>query len=325
MEGERWDANQDSSAEAASTGAMDRLVKTLAYVLSVPERLARSSAAALAGVLKELSERLLPQVLQNTQLFQAFVARTNRFVLERIAGVEGLYAEDDGHQEGFASRKALSNAIEVGSLVTLHMSPLLVLAAASDCMKGGSALLQSIVKDLREEGIIKEATSVDNFNQLLDGLHDFTSRLALQAELPPLTREELHALGDGIREDVEQLRQRQLLSQDQLDELAAALRQAALHDGKSVWQVSSALAHGSAHALVKSAKIAVGASNSSLRLFDDHIIDFYQEQLGLLVHEGLGHYFKRVAAPYYTAMRKAWDNKTYTWTEAFIHGLTHKQ
>jgi hypothetical protein len=300
-----------------------RLLRLLAYSLSLPERLLRSSLVFAAGIFKELCERLVPGAIQDTQLFQAFIGRANRYVIEDMAKVEGVYAEDaEKPGSSFVARKTLSNVVEVGSLLTLHLSPVLVLAAASDVLKGGKTLLHRICNDLKEDGVIKGNPRIDNFEEFLDSLRLFTLDLARKAELPPLSREELRRIGADVQGHVAQLKKRNLLDLEQLNELADTLSQTGDEQKRSLWQTASAVAHGSAGALVTSARGIVSVGNSSLRLFDDQIIDFYQQQLQVMQAEGWGAYTLRVATPYYQAMGRSWQPGTYTWTEAFVHGLT---
>ena len=317
------DPHASESSVPAAGGLAKPVIDALAYVLSVPERLIKSSVAVAGGIVKELSERLLPRVLQETQLFQVFIHRGNRFFLEQIAGVEGLYAEQSAAGETYAQRKALSNVIEISSLVTLHLSPVLVLAAASDLIKGGHATLQTLVDDLRREGIIGESVRVENFNEFLQNVHGFTVKLADKADLPPLSMDELKQLGAEVQQDLKQLQAREQLSEEEVKDLAARLHQEA-KAGRSVWEMGAAISYGAAQSLITGARGVVCVGQSGAKFFDEHVIQFYSEQLSLVMNEGLAHYYVRVARPYAEAMGKSWQPDTHTWTEAFIHYLAQR-
>lgn len=297
-----------------------RLFGQLAYVLSIPERLIKTSLAVGGGLVKELTERLLPNVLQETQLFKVFVIRGNRFLLEQIAGVKDLY-EDENANPDYASRKVVSNVIEVSSLLTLHLSPVLLLAAASDVMKGAHGILDVLVADLKREGVIDNAAQVENFNDFLNNMHGFTVKLADRADLPPLSLHELQELGSEVKQDVLDLQQRQQLDQKDVESLAHSLHQEA-EQGRSIWETASALSLGGAHALVKSAQGIACVSGTTARFIDDQIFTYYGEQMQLVLSEGVSKYFIRVSMPYFNALQSTWDAKHATWTEAFLRNLS---
>ncbi len=314
--------------EASKQSSTEQILSGITYALSIPERLIRASVGIAGGIVKELSERLVPRALQETQLFQTFVARGNRFVLERLAGVEGVYEAEKEEEQGSgseeASRMVVSNLIDVGSLMTIHLSPLLVLAAASDVLKGSHHYLDRLVEDLKAEGVIEADANIDDLQSFIIGIQAFSEQLAVKAELPPLSKEELIALAQDVRKHVEDLESKHLLNHQQLEHLMEHMHDVAAKQDRSVWDIGMAMAQGSATALVKSAQGLVCAAESGLHLLDDHIIEFYNEQLTLLEDEGYVAYVNRVSVPYYQAMLKSWHTDNYTWTEAFLHGLTQQ-
>ena len=67
-------------------------VKT--YLLSVPERVARSVLGLGAGVAREVGEVALPDGIRHSRLYQNLVDTTLRYLIERVGGVEGVYDDE---------------------------------------------------------------------------------------------------------------------------------------------------------------------------------------------------------------------------------------
>jgi len=67
-------------------------VKT--YLLSLPERLIRSTVGLGAGVAREVSEVALPDGVRRSQLYRNLVDATLQFLIEEVGGVQGVYRND---------------------------------------------------------------------------------------------------------------------------------------------------------------------------------------------------------------------------------------
>ncbi|NRA39278.1 MAG: hypothetical protein HRU15_14120 [Planctomycetes bacterium] len=302
-----------------------RLYKMAAYSLSLPERLLRTSLAMSSGLVKELANSLVPQSLQQTKLYQACIEQPNRFIIEQLAQVDGIYDDEEPAAAGdFAQRKALGNIIEGGSLLTLHLSPLLFLAAASDSIAGGKVVFRELMKDLQQQEIISDHAMIENFEQLLGALQDFTSELADHADLPPLSVDELKSIGGDLKLRVTNLQKQQLLQLDDVQELMQQLRSASQLQKRSLWEVSSAIAQNSAVVLVKTTQGAVSGAQTGVRLIDEHLVQHYVEQIYMMGEIGYMNYAKERSLPYCRAMVKAWDSKEYTWTESILNDISQQ-
>src|SRR5688572_25229140 len=110
------------------------------YLLSLPERLVRSALGVSAGVVREVGEVALPDGVRRTQLYQNVVDSTLRFVIERVGGVEGVYAREESLPDDFLARRTAGNAIEVLGVVAFRASPVWVLAALADLCGAGRQL-----------------------------------------------------------------------------------------------------------------------------------------------------------------------------------------
>ncbi len=72
------------------------------YLLSLPERLVRSTLGLGAGAAREVGEVVLPDAVRNTQLYKNLVDATLRFVIEQVGGVEGVYGNGDVLPDNFS-------------------------------------------------------------------------------------------------------------------------------------------------------------------------------------------------------------------------------
>src|SRR4051812_46062714 len=99
------------------------------YLLSVPERLFRSTVGLGAGVAREVSEAALPDGVRRSQLYRNLVEATLQFLIEQVGGVEGVYRADATLPDNFLARRTAGNVVEVLGIVAFRASPVWFLAA----------------------------------------------------------------------------------------------------------------------------------------------------------------------------------------------------
>ena len=129
-----------------------------AYLLSLPERVIRSALGLSAGLLREVSEVVLPAAVRRTQLYQSLVDTTLRFVIERVAGAKDVYAAEQALPDDFLMRRGAGNAIELLGIVAFRVSPVWVLAALADLSGLGRRLIPEIADALKAEGLLETET-----------------------------------------------------------------------------------------------------------------------------------------------------------------------
>ena len=90
------------------------------YPFSLPERALRSMSALSAGLLRELSEVVLPRAVRRTRLYTELVENTLRFLIENVGQVEGAYPPQGKLADNFAmgrlARTANTPPLDVASL-----------------------------------------------------------------------------------------------------------------------------------------------------------------------------------------------------------------
>src|SRR5580700_7989213 len=156
------------------------------FLLSLPERVLRSMSALSAGLLRELSEVVLPRPVRRTRLYRELVENTLRFLIENVGQVEGTYQPAGKLADNFAMRRFAGNGIELIGLLTFSASPVWVLAALSDLSGVGRQLIREISQSLKDEGLLAQDTEYETIDQLLDGLEGTAGRLAETANTPPI-------------------------------------------------------------------------------------------------------------------------------------------
>ena len=135
------------------------------YLLSLPERLVRSTLGLGAGAAREVGEVVLPDAVRGSQLYRNLVDTTLRFVIEQVGGVEGVYAKPDELQENFLARRTAGNAVEILGIVAFRASPVWVLAALADVCGAGRQLIPEIADALKEQGLLDKDAQVTSVDQ----------------------------------------------------------------------------------------------------------------------------------------------------------------
>ena len=137
-----------------SRNASERWMPSPQYLLSLPERVFRSMSALSAGLLRELSEVVLPRAVRRTRLYTELVENTLRFLIENVGQVEGTYPPQGKLADNFAMRRFAGNGIELVGLLTFSASPVWVLAALADLSGAGRQLIREIAQSLKDEGLL---------------------------------------------------------------------------------------------------------------------------------------------------------------------------
>ena len=177
-----------------------------AYLLSLPERLIRSTVGLGAGVAREVSEVALPDGVRRSQLYRNLVDATLHFLIEQVGGVEGVYPTDDALPDNFLVRRTAGNAIEVLGIVAFRASPVWILAALADVCGMGRRLIPELTDALKAQGLLEADARFTTVDQLLDGLERTSTHLTGAVNTPPLDVKALRAEWETLREDVQRVR-----------------------------------------------------------------------------------------------------------------------
>ncbi|MGH9311127.1 MAG: hypothetical protein ACRD1U_17250 [Vicinamibacterales bacterium] len=257
------------------------------YLLSLPERLVRSTLGVTAGVAREVGELALPEGVRRTQLYQNIVDTTLRFVIEHVGGAEGVYPDEAALPEDFLKRRTAGNAIELLGIVALRASPVWVLAAMADASGFGRVLVPEIATALKEQGLLDPGGQFTTVDEMLNGLERTSSRLASTMNTPPLDVASLRADLQAIRDEARGLKPASLPSRESITGAWTQLKTVSEQQQRSIFETSS--------------MIALTAASRTTRLVGESLIGHYRETLTEIQQQGYVAYATTQMRPYIRA------------------------
>ncbi len=299
----------------------ERIVEHLSYGLSLPERTVRGLAGVLGGTLRESAALLLPLAFRNAKTYRIFIGQMLDFMAEDMGGAPSSKAGADDRVENYVARKTVGNFVELASLATFHLSPMLLLAVVSDVAYGSRTYLKELAEELERQGVVEDAASVEHVDDLLDSVASFSERTADAFDTPPVSVE-------GLRETVEQTRRRLREAPDalkslppvELDRLWQGIQSAARREGVQPLAVSGAVTLGALERIGKVGGGALSGARAAGVLLDRHVLDHYREVLGEIEEEGLYRRLAATSSPYVEALWRNFDGDRQTLTERFVAG-----
>ncbi len=270
------------------------------YLVSLPERLARTIASLVGGTVHETAELVLPRLIRRSRLYEATAKNLLRITVELVGGVErpqeAIAAEFEKSPGRLAVRKGAGNVVELGSILAFGFSPLWLLAAAADVTRGTRVYLDVLVDELKDAGVIARNAKLRSVDELLAAFEGATGTTARLIDIPPLELAGLKRTLTDLREDAEELP-----TPTELAAVYSALVREADREQKSILEVSV----GMGYAFFNAAR-AVGRQ---------HVLDPYKEDLKPVRDEGFAAYALRVGRPYAQAIARHFDPGRETLTE----------
>jgi hypothetical protein len=298
------------------------------YVLSLPERVLRSTTALASGLLREVGEITVPRTLQRTRLYQNLVAVTLRFLVEKVGEVKDVYPGEADLSEDFLVRRTAGNGIELMGILAFHASPVWVLAALADASGAGSHLIREIANSLKQEGLLDADSNFDSVEEMLDGLEASAGRLSDAINTPPLDVATLRRDWDSVKRDLARIPPRNLPSPTNLGQVWSGIKQEALEQKRTVFQVSSVMAIAAiadlprkARWLSASARLAAGKTGS---LMSDVLLDHYRTTLQKIRSDGYFPYAARQFRPYLYAAASQFSPQHSSLTERLVRRITRR-
>jgi hypothetical protein len=207
--------------------------------------------------------------------------------------------------ENFVARKAVGNFVDMASLATLHVSPLLLLAVVSDIAYGSQSYLQELSEELQRQDLIAPGSKIDHAGDLLSAVADATRTTSQAFDTPPLSL-------DGLRETIDQTRQAVLaidptkvLSPEEIRTLWEEMRAVATRENVDLLAVSGAVTLGALGKIGTVGRGALSGVRVAGQLFDRHVLDHYSQSLGTIRSAGLFPTLAETSQPYIDAV---WQN-----------------
>ena len=288
------------------------------YGLSLPERAIRGTAAVVGGTLRESATFLVPQSFRNAKTYQVFIGQMLDFMAEDMAGVDPEHRPSPPRVENFVARKTVGNFVDLATLATFHVSPMLLLALVGDIAYGSKAYLKELAEDLEARGVIEDASAIQQADDLLDAVASASQKTAQSFDTPPLSVDGLKETIRQTRESVSEIDPSVVLPKEDLDRLWERIRSTAKGEGVSPLEISGLMTLGT---LDKIGKIGTGTL-STVRvagsLVNRHVLDHYREALGDISRDGFYRTLSTSSRPYVDALWRNFSSERATLTEDFI-------
>ena len=288
------------------------------YTLSIPERYLRGLTALTGGMLKETTDIVVPDFVQDTTSYNIFVGNLLRFAVENVGGVEGLYDEEQLEGE-YATRKVIGNAIEGVGIATVHASPLWIFAFFADTVKGGQAYLDRLNDELVEKGYLESEKTSKSLKELLEGLERTTTSFAQNIDTPPLSKEEIVGNINEIRDSFSELWSSTGKAAGDITEDVSDIMQefidTANEEGQSLLELGGVMTLQATSRAKKAAGMAVTAPQVAGKMLSENILGYYRDTLSDIHEHGYARVASDVIDPYGNAILKQFSTDKETWTE----------
>ena len=293
------------------------------YTLSIPERYLRGLTALTGGMLKETTDIVVPDFVQDTTSYNLFVGNLLRFAIENVGGVEGLYDEEQLEGE-YATRKVIGNAIEGVGIATVHASPLWIFAFFADTVKGGQAYLDRLNDELVEKGYLESEKTSKSLKGLLEGLERTTTSFAQNIDTPPLSKEEIVGNINEIRESFNELwTSTGKAAADITEDVGDVMQEfidTANEEGQSLLELGGVMTLQATSRAKKAAGMAVTAPQVAGKMLSENILGYYRDTLSDIHEHGYARVASDVIDPYGNAILKQFSTDKETWTEKLFRG-----
>ncbi len=254
----------------------------------------------------EAASVLLPRVVRRSRFYEATAKNVLRIAIELVGGVESRPEPAVPPAGELAKRKAAGNVVEFGSIAAFGFSPLWLLAAASDVLRGTRVYLDELVAELKRAQVLEESASIGSLDELLAALEGASGHTAALVDVPPLELAGVKASVAELRRDAEALP-----APEELATLYRGLRGAAAAERRPLLEVSSGM--GLAFLL------------SARNVAREHLAVPYREDWQPLRREGFAAYGRRVARPYRGAIVGHFDPGRPTFTERLLERLRRRR
>jgi hypothetical protein len=299
------------------------LFAAFGYTLSLPERFARSIAAALGGTSKLVTDTLIPEPLRKTGAYTAIVGNAQRFIIERIADVQGVYEKEAGGAlpDDYVPRKIAGNVVDAVGMFSMHLSPLWVFAIATDVAQGSRVYLNRLVGELKEKNVISQDANIDKLDDLLDSLGQAGSRTAQVFDSPPVDLEQIKTLRDQLTGGYSNVFKKTTNLLPRIDTLWKSMESVAKRDGVAVDSIVGLMTIdlGKTAGQAVDAAFAVGHVTSDL--LSETILDSYGKSIERIQREGAIACLEQAAAPYVSAIGSHLRSDKESWTEKAMNKM----
>jgi hypothetical protein len=310
-------SQQPSPPPSAESGS---LVDTLVYGISLPERTARSASAIVGGLVNETAARLIPTAFRSSRSYTVFIQQALDMMVHDVGGVKDTRQSQTDEQESQLAQKAVGGLLDIAGAATLHLSPMTVLAVFNDLAYGSGYYLKQLSDELKREGIIDKASSIDHVSDLVAALTTASGKAADAIDTPPISVKGLNETIEQLRAEINKVDPTSVIPQGEIERLWAEMEQAATLANVGLWDVSTTMTMFAMNRVSLTTRGAFSTVNVAGNLFDQHIVAHYEDALQEIAQNGLYRTLADVSTPYLAAVWQNFDDDRETWTADLVTG-----
>jgi hypothetical protein len=287
------------------------------YTLSLPERLVRSVVTLLGGATKILTDTVIPEPLRKSSTFTAIVGNAQRFLIEKVAEVQGAYEADKGAglPDDFVARKIAGNVVEAAGMFSIHLSPLWVFAIASDVAQGSKVYLNRLVSELKDKDVISREANINELDGLLDALGRAGQVSAKVFEAPPVDLAGLKELRSQLTAGYQNVFHSTANLMPRIDTVWDGVERLARRDGVSVESILGLMTFDLGRAAGKALDTAFAVGDVATSLLDETIFRSYGETINRVQRDGAVTCLAVATQPFVDALLSHVSTSKETWTE----------
>jgi hypothetical protein len=318
-----WLDGGEEFSEENPESFIDSMQKYLLYSVSLPERTVRSTIGLAAGTAAEAAKFLIPQSFQTSKTYEIVVRNSLKFLTEDIGGATPeKNADDDSSVDDYLARKAVGNFVDLAGMVTLHLSPLWMLAIVSDLAYGSKSYVIELAKELEKQGLIEDTSTIHCVDDILEAVQNASGNAANMFDTPPLSVDQLKNSLEETRAAIASADYTAIIPEAEMKNYWNEMKSIADKEHVSLLGVSGAL---TMHSLNKVKNVGQGTLTGfrvAGGLFNRHVIGHYTSALSAINEQG---FYQTVTESYSPYVDGVWNNfaaENKTWTENLLNGTT---
>lgn len=277
----------------------------LLYGLSLPERALRSASGIVAGSVRESASLLVPQAFRSSKTYSIMIQQMLDFLAEDVGGVARPATGGPDQIQDFVARKAVGNFVDIASLATLHLSPMLLLAVVGDVAYGSRTYLRELAASLKKQGVIDEHSTIDNVDDFLEAVAGAAQSTAGTLSAPPISVAGLKSSINDTREAIAKIDPVKVLPQAELQRLWDEIHSVASQQGLDPLAVSGAITLYTLGAIGSIGRGALSTVTAAGTLFDRHVLAHYAGAIGKIREQGMYAALRESSQPY---LKAVWNN-----------------
>jgi hypothetical protein len=210
--------------------------------------------------------------------------------------------------------------VDLAGLATLHVSPVVILAVVADLAYGSTTYLRALAKELKEQGVIAENSTINSSADLLDAIGKFSSQTADVLDTPPINVEGWKQVIKQTQEKLAGVDASQVVPQAEIDSFWQELERLATQEHVDLLGLSSALTFYTLDKVGIAAQGAISTVMVTGALLDRHVLKHYWDGLEAIAERGLYSMLAESSRPYIEAVWKNYSSSRLTVTEDLVTG-----